>query len=103
MGKTSGMPNQVFGMPGFHETSEARENQRGSVYALDVLDLPGDIPDVVDGVLAGQAAGQRDDAMSRGHSDVDVLAEAVASDLGFHVGGDLAVQSGELRARSHFL
>ena len=75
----------------FHEPSEARENQRGSVYALDARDLPGDVVDVVDGVLACQAAGKRDDAVSRGHSDVDVVAKAVASDLGFHVEGDLAV------------
>src|SRR4029077_14094396 len=95
---------RLHGPPtGFQEPSEARQNQRGSVYALDVLDLPGDILDVVNRILAGQGAGQRDDALSRGHSDVDALADAVASELGFHVGGDLAIGSGELRARRHFL
>src|SRR5690242_4065740 len=87
----------------FQEPSEARQNQRGSIYALDVLDLPGDILHVVNRILAGQGAGQRDDAMSRGHSDLDAVGEALASELGFHVSGDLAVGSRRLRARRHFL
>ena len=84
----------LIGSRGFPESLSAGDLHRGSVYALHVLDLLGDILDVIDGVLGDQSAGQHDDALRRGHTDVDVLADAVGSELGFQLGGDSAVRAG---------
>ena len=67
------------GSRGFLESLSGGNHHRGSVNALDVLDLLGDAPGVIDGVLGKHGAGQHDDTMRRGHTDFNVLADAVGS------------------------
>ena len=67
------------GSRGFLKSLGGGNHHRGSVHALDVLDLLGDTPGVIDSILGKHGAGQHDDTMRRGHTDVDVLADAVGS------------------------
>ena len=67
------------GSRGFLESSSGGNHHRGSVDALDVLDLLGDTLGMIDSVLGKHGAGQHDDTLRRGHTDVDVLADAIGS------------------------